>query len=59
MTSVPAKPMRKIRNAFNTQLKYFTEAPILWHFERIGPIVIETDANDSAIGTVVSKVIDG
>jgi hypothetical protein len=39
--------------------KYFMEALISQHFEPVWPVVIETDASDLAIGTVLSQVIDG
>jgi hypothetical protein len=34
------------------------EALISQHFEPVWPVVIETDASDLAIGTVLSRVID-
>jgi hypothetical protein len=52
-----ANPRNQI--AFDTPKKYFTEAPILQHFEPVWPVVIETDASDFAIGIVLSQVIDG
>jgi hypothetical protein len=38
--------------------KYFTEAPILSHFEPVWPVVSETDTSDFAIVAVLSEVID-
>jgi hypothetical protein len=52
-----ANPRNQI--AFDMLKKYFTEAPILRHFEPVWPVVIETDASDFAIGAVLSQVIDG
>jgi hypothetical protein len=52
-----ANPRNQI--AFNTLKKYFPKAPILQHFEPVWAVVIETDANDFAIGAVLSQVIDG
>jgi hypothetical protein len=44
--------------AFNILKKYFIDPSILQHFEPVWPVVIETDASDFAIGTVLSQVID-
>jgi hypothetical protein len=47
-----ANPWNQI--AFDMLKKYFTEAPIVWHFKPIWPIVIETDTSDFAIRAVRS-----
>jgi hypothetical protein len=45
--------------AFGTLKKYCMEPPILRRFERVWPVVIETDTSNFAIGVVLSKVFDG
>src|SRR5882724_9656172 len=42
--------------AFETLKTAFTQAPILAHFNPENPIVVETDASDYAIATIISQI---
>ena len=45
--------------AFNTLKKMLVEAPVLAHPDFTKPFLLDTDASDMAIGSVLSQVIDG
>jgi len=42
-------------SAFKELKQRFTTAPVLAHFDRAKPVIIETDASDFAIGAVLSQ----
>jgi len=46
---------KEAERAFGELKERFTSAPILAHFDAQQPVIIETDASDFAIGTILSQ----
>jgi hypothetical protein len=55
---VPFQWSKKPRAAFKYLKEAFTTAPILRHFDRSKPAIIETDASDEAFGGAISQMGD-
>ena len=54
--SVVRGSSRSIQEAFKKLRAAFTSAPILRHFESSLPVVLEADASDFTLGTVISQL---
>jgi hypothetical protein len=57
--NIDSKANPRTQVAFDMQKKYLTEVPILYHFESVWPIAIETEQSDFAFGAVLSQLSDG
>jgi hypothetical protein len=48
----------KCSQSFETLKQAFTSAPILWHFDYVQEIIVETDASDYVSASVLSQYDD-